>query len=513
LRAPTYIRCAVPDHIGTAAVIHVAGPRSIQFAWRTHFVGHLRAINNNLLDTYQLKSQHAVIDAHVDTIRKDGNKYLVGFRFVRADERQKNIAYDRVIACTGFRWDASIFAANSRPELTLDDRFPAQTSAWESVNLPGLYFAGTITQPRDYKVSTSAFVHGFRYNVRALHRILEAKNHDNPWPATPLAPEPEKLMEAVVVRVNRTSALWQQFGFLGDVIVLAEDGEIARYYEEMPVDYVKDSEVGKGGAYFVVTLEYGPDHRVSAEKQRWLLRARSHLQAAGLKTPKAAHSVQRLTTLARMTAEGADAYLLEALALCDRMERRLSEELKLIEATIHQEVKANEAVQLLMTSPSVGERVAVMLAAWIGEVTRFANARLLASYVGWVPSVHQSGATLQLGGITKAGTAPLRAVLVQAAQVLMFRCRTAESEPLRAVAMRVHTTRKRRKIAMVAAARHILRVAYNVLRDKTPYDPSKLKTASAGVEEERATRGCHRPASNEGAVGRSGSNGARGHRR
>jgi transposase len=225
---------------------------------------------------------------------------------------------------------------------------------------------------------------------------------------------------------------------------------------------------------------------VSAERQRWLLRARSHLQAAGLKTPQASRSVQRLTALALMTAEGADAYLLEALALCDRMERRLSEELKLIEATIHKEVKANEAVQLLMTIPSVGERVAVMLAAWMGEVTRLANARLLASYVGLVPSVHQSGATLQLGGITKAGTAPLRAVLVQAAQVLMFRCRTAESEPLRAVAMRVHTTRKRRKIAVVAAARHILRVAYDVLRDKTPYDPSKLKTASAGVEEKRA---------------------------
>jgi cation diffusion facilitator CzcD-associated flavoprotein CzcO len=34
-----------------AAVIHVAGPRSIRFAWRTHFIGHLRAVNNNFLDT------------------------------------------------------------------------------------------------------------------------------------------------------------------------------------------------------------------------------------------------------------------------------------------------------------------------------------------------------------------------------------------------------------------------------------------------------------------------------
>ena len=55
------------------------------------------------------------------------------------------------------------------------DRFPAQTAEWESVNVPGLYFAGTISQVRDFKRSTSGFIHGFRYAVRALHRILERR--------------------------------------------------------------------------------------------------------------------------------------------------------------------------------------------------------------------------------------------------------------------------------------------------------------------------------------------------
>ena len=48
--------------VETAAVIHVAGPNSVRMAWRTHFVGHLRAVNNNFLDTYQLKSLNAVLD-------------------------------------------------------------------------------------------------------------------------------------------------------------------------------------------------------------------------------------------------------------------------------------------------------------------------------------------------------------------------------------------------------------------------------------------------------------------
>ena len=53
-----------------AAVIHVAGPRSIKFAWRTHFIGHLRAVNNNFLDTYQLKTQNMVLDGDILRIER-----------------------------------------------------------------------------------------------------------------------------------------------------------------------------------------------------------------------------------------------------------------------------------------------------------------------------------------------------------------------------------------------------------------------------------------------------------
>jgi cation diffusion facilitator CzcD-associated flavoprotein CzcO len=35
--------------IETAAVIHMVGPGSLRLAWQTHFVGHLRAVNNNFL--------------------------------------------------------------------------------------------------------------------------------------------------------------------------------------------------------------------------------------------------------------------------------------------------------------------------------------------------------------------------------------------------------------------------------------------------------------------------------
>jgi len=248
--------------VETAAVIHVAGPHSVTLAWQTHYVGHLRAVNNNFLDTYQLKSGNAVLDGDVVRIeRADDGGYRVLFRYARTDERLRELRYDRVVVATGFRCDASIFDASARPALVIHDRFPAQTAAYESVDVPGLYFAGTLTQQRDFKRSTNGFVHGFRYSARALHRILRSRYHEDPWPAVPLAPTPEAIAAAVIARINRTSALWQQFAVLGDVVAVGPDG--AAYLEEVPVAYVADGGLGAPGREvdaYVVTLEYGPDH-------------------------------------------------------------------------------------------------------------------------------------------------------------------------------------------------------------------------------------------------------------
>ncbi|MET8851327.1 NAD(P)-binding domain-containing protein [Amycolatopsis sp. NPDC004625] len=241
--------------IERAAVVHVGGPRPVKLAWRTHFVGHLRAYNAGILDMYQLKLQHAILDGEVREVRKDADGYHVKFAFARADEVVKEIRYDRVIGCTGFRFDASLFDEDCRPQLTINDRFPAQTSSWESVNVPGLYFAGTITQVRDFKKATSAFIHGFRYGARALAKVLDERYHDVPWPHTELPAKPDALTDAVITRINRTSGLYQQFGFLGDVLVV--DGDTARYLEEVPVDRVLEDPPEDA---YVVTLDYGPDH-------------------------------------------------------------------------------------------------------------------------------------------------------------------------------------------------------------------------------------------------------------
>ncbi len=213
---------------------------------------------------------------------------------------------------------------------------------------------------------------------------------------------------------------------------------------------------------------------LSGEHKRWLLRARSYLEAAGYKLSRH-RTVVRLVESAMAEPEGLDEPLAQALERCERMEAMASSELRNVEATIRREASSIDAIRRLKTIPAVGDWVSVSIYAWVGDVRRFPNARALASYAGLVPSVHQSGESQHCGRITKQGTGQLRSALVQAGHVLMFRCRSAEAAPLQAIAKRIHTARARRKIAVVAAARHLLRIAYYVLRDGTEYDPQRLR--------------------------------------
>ena len=56
------------------------------------------------------------------------------------------------------------------------------TAEYESTNVPGLYFAGTLSHGKDFKRASGGFIHGFRYTARALHRILAKKYFGAEWP-------------------------------------------------------------------------------------------------------------------------------------------------------------------------------------------------------------------------------------------------------------------------------------------------------------------------------------------
>ncbi|KYC41115.1 pyridine nucleotide-disulfide oxidoreductase [Scytonema hofmannii PCC 7110] len=248
------------DHlIGTAASIHIVSRTPLSMAWKTRYVGNLRAVNNNFLDTYQLKSQNAVLDASISKIEFRDGKYLVSFSYSHASGEKEEIIYDRVIVCTGFRFDDSIFDESCKPDLVINNRFPDQTSEWESTNIKDLYFAGTLMHMRDYRKKQSGFIHGFRYNVRALNSILQHKYHQEQLPHQIVKVTPKTLTEAILNRVNTSSGLWQQTGFLCDLIVLSNDEQVAKYYQELPKDYIHENQLTHCNHCYTISLEFGSE--------------------------------------------------------------------------------------------------------------------------------------------------------------------------------------------------------------------------------------------------------------
>ncbi|UII24656.1 NAD(P)-binding domain-containing protein [Fulvivirga maritima] len=238
--------------IDTASLIHISSPNSVKFAWQTHYVGNLRAINNNFLDTYQLKSQNALLDADIQAIVMKDGKYNVHLVYAHANGEEEVLEYDKVIVCTGFKLDKSIFAPNCMPATVINDKLPALNLDWESQNIPHMYFAGTLMQSNAYKKNTSGFIHGFRYNVRTLFHILQYKYNHMPMPSKNLECNYQSVAEEILNRINSSSALWQQFGYLFDLVSIGD--EDATYFYELPKGY---KPVENPNHYFTISLEFG----------------------------------------------------------------------------------------------------------------------------------------------------------------------------------------------------------------------------------------------------------------
>src|SRR5207237_10038 len=86
------------------------------------------------------------------------------------------MAADDVIAATGFTTPLRDLPAMGVATFG-QSRLPAQTPFWESATVPGIFFAGTITQgsaglKKHGVPSNSGAVQGYRYNARVLARHL-----------------------------------------------------------------------------------------------------------------------------------------------------------------------------------------------------------------------------------------------------------------------------------------------------------------------------------------------------
>ena len=225
----------------------------IKLAWQTHYVGDLRAVNNDFIDTYQLKSLNIIdndFESENTVIIKKDDKLII-------KNDNDHGEYDFIIHCTGWSFDDSIFDTNCKPVKKWEDKLPHLKSNYESINVDNLYFAGTLMQSCSYNKSTLAFIHGFRYAIRFLYRELNNVYSNKNFHFVKINNNVNYLADFIIERLSTTSGLFQLFSYYCDVIILNEDSY--DYYMELPIDYVLESNIFDNKNIIVISFEYGFD--------------------------------------------------------------------------------------------------------------------------------------------------------------------------------------------------------------------------------------------------------------
>jgi transposase len=122
-----------------------------------------------------------------------------------------------------------------------------------------------------------------------------------------------------------------------------------------------------------------------------------------------------------------------------------------------------QSMTYLMQLPGFGVITGMTVLAAIGEIQRFDSARHLASYSGLTPGLEQSGTKYNEKGITKEGRKELRWAMVEVAQ------RAVKSDPLWKHRFQEMQKRMHRNQAIVAIARRLLELVWQVLTRRQPY--------------------------------------------
>ncbi|XP_077526357.1 FAD-dependent oxidoreductase domain-containing protein 2-like [Haemaphysalis longicornis] len=256
------------NHVAAAAnYVHLLASSPPRFAWSTHYVGDLRAVNNEILDHYQLKSLDGILEANLNILRlvrtPSGRLALHLRNDSSSTYAPPEEEYDVVVRCLGFTYDDRMFAPCTKPERDADRKrkFPLIKRDYESASVPDMYFVGSTAHSLDFREAAGGFIHGFRYTARALHRLLEWKNHGVPWPSRrlPLA----QLLDTILGRVNEASGIYQMHHILADVVIVDRRTLQFEYLEEFPLALLsalekKTGRAADGREVLTVAMRYNP---------------------------------------------------------------------------------------------------------------------------------------------------------------------------------------------------------------------------------------------------------------
>jgi thioredoxin reductase len=197
-----------------------------------------------------------VVDAAIERVERHADGYRIhasGTTWAGELELES----DEVIAATGFRAPVRDLPSVG-VAMVNDGRMPAQTPYWESVSVPGIYFAGNVTQAspglrKHGATSSSSSVNGFRYNARVLARHIAETHFGLPRERHRL--EGGDVVPHLLRELAHAPELWVQKGYLARVVDF-DGGDGVRDEGILPLADFVDRD---GGDACAVAVEYDAD--------------------------------------------------------------------------------------------------------------------------------------------------------------------------------------------------------------------------------------------------------------
>ncbi len=143
--------------------------------------------------------------------------------------------------------------------------------------------------------------------------------------------------------------------------------------------------------------------------------------------------------------------------------RKLHEQIDKLDERVRDQAFQRPGAKRLMTHPGVGPVTALATDVFLGDPTRFADGKALASYVGMIPSEDSSAGRQRLGALSKQGNPLLRFLWCEAAM------HAVRQDPELKRFYRRKLQQKGLGKARVAAARKLGIRLYIMLRDEIDY--------------------------------------------
>lgn len=167
----------------------------------------------------------------------------------------------------------------------------------------------------------------------------------------------------------------------------------------------------------------------------------------------------------------------DLFALQGRDYAQLQVELKAIEVRLKTWHRANDDSRRLAKIPGVGPIGATALVMKVPDPHAFPSGRHFAAWLGLTPKDHSTAGKTRLGKITRAGDERLRSVLVAGATAVIQQAKHGRGHP--SPWLIALLKRKPPKLAAVALANKIARIAWKLMAAGESYDGARMPKASA----------------------------------